>query len=125
MVALWTGWGQILQGAFPLEEGHCSPHPQSCSDFHGLWGWGCGDHQRGSSVLLSGVIAVGAIPELTHTSHSLPSKHAMLIIWQMKTLGDVGKFMHMMETLAPPAGQIHQTLPEAALCVCVCVCVYT
>ena len=97
--------------------------PRGRKGLGALWGWGCGDHQRGSSVLLSGVMAVGAIPELTHTSHSLPSTHAMLIIWQMKTLGDVGKFMHMMETLAPPAGQIHQTLPEAALCVCVCVCV--
>lgn len=41
-MALWTGWGQMLQGMFPLEEGHCSPHPQSCWDFRGLWSWECG-----------------------------------------------------------------------------------
>ena len=46
VVSLWTGWGQILQGMFPLEEGHCSPHPQSCRDFHGLWSWGRGGVER-------------------------------------------------------------------------------
>ena len=48
--------------------------PRGRKGLGALWGWGCGDHRGGSSVLLSGVMAVGAIPEL-HTHLTFPAFH--------------------------------------------------